>query len=40
MDRDRQTATLNYEMSNIWETKPCTILRQSTVSETRTGHEV
>ena len=24
MDRDRQTATLNYEISTMWETKPRT----------------
>jgi hypothetical protein len=24
MDRDRQTATLNYELSTVWETKPRT----------------
>jgi len=24
MDRDRQTATLNYEISTVWETKPRT----------------
>jgi hypothetical protein len=29
MDRDRQTATLNYEVSTMWETKPRTTPRKT-----------
>jgi hypothetical protein len=29
MDRDRQTATLNYEMSTVWGTKPRTSRQQT-----------
>ena len=29
MDRDRQTTTLNYEMSTVWETKPRTSRKQT-----------
>jgi hypothetical protein len=45
MDRDRQTdrqtATLNYEISTVWETKPRTTPRNISrpVHETGTGHE-
>ena len=29
MDRDRQTTTLNYEISTMWETKPRTTLQKT-----------
>jgi hypothetical protein len=29
MDRDRQTATLNYEISTVWETKPRTTTQKT-----------
>ena len=38
MDRDRQTATLNYEISAVWEMKPRTT-PQKTVNEAATGHK-
>jgi hypothetical protein len=37
MDRDGQTATLNYEISTMWETDP--IEDFWTVSGTGTGHK-
>jgi len=30
MDRDRQTATLNYEISTVWEMKPRTTTQKKT----------
>jgi len=40
-NEDRQTTTLNYEISIMWEMKPRTTPQKTspTVNRTRTGHE-